>query len=284
MIDIDINFVERGTGSITIIFVHGFTCSLSDWSNQMPSLSDRYRCVAVDLPGHGDSAAPREATIETLANSVNHMLDKLALDEVVLIGHSMGCRVISEMARQSRARVRGLVYIDGSIVADENVEAAVSSSIEIIDRVGMRQFLDMFYHDFFAVSTALAIRESIWGRFSSIDIPFAQELWLNMIRWDALQSRSILTSLDVPALVIQSTFLNSDLKRVSLSPGQSSTWVDEVSKAVDGAVVQIIENVGHFPMLEAPEQTNEVIHRFIQKIRGDVPARSANSTTSSRAG
>ena len=266
MVNIDINFIERGTGSIPIILVHGFTCSLSDWSSQLPSLSDRYRCVAIDLPGHGDSAAPREATIETLANSVNYMLDKLSLDEVVLIGHSMGCRVITEMARQSRARVRGLVYVDGSLVADENVEAAVTSSIETIDRVGMRQFLDTFYHGFFAESTALAISESIWAHFPSIDIPFAQELWLNMIRWDASQSRSILTTLGMPVLVIQSTFLDSDLKRISLSPGQSSTWVDEVSKAVSDVTIKIIEGVGHFPMLEAPEQTNEAILRFMRRL------------------
>jgi len=265
--NMQINIAEHGSGAVPIILIHGFTRSLSDWSHQVSSLSTRYRCMAVDLPGHGRSPPPRQATIETLAHSVNHMLDDLGLDTVVLAGHSMGCRIISEMTNQSRHRVRGLVYIDGSIVADGDVDAAVSRSIETVERLGMPQFLDRFYHGFFTENTPPAIRESVWAHFASIDINFAKELWLNMVRWDASQSRSVLATIDVPALVIQSTFLNSDLKRISLSPGQSSTWVDEVSKAVGDVTVQIIEGVGHFPMLEAPEQTNEAIHQFMQHIR-----------------
>ena len=51
-----INFVVRGTGDPTLTFVHGFACSLKDWEEQFRALSPRFRCVALDLPGHGDSA------------------------------------------------------------------------------------------------------------------------------------------------------------------------------------------------------------------------------------
>jgi pimeloyl-ACP methyl ester carboxylesterase len=50
-----INFVVRGTDNPTLIFVHGFACSLDYWEKQFRGLSSRFRCVALDLPGHGDS-------------------------------------------------------------------------------------------------------------------------------------------------------------------------------------------------------------------------------------
>lgn len=66
-----VNLVDRGHGDPAIIFIHGFTCSLSDWKEQLPSLSESNRCVAIDLPGHGDSGAAREVSIEALAAAVN---------------------------------------------------------------------------------------------------------------------------------------------------------------------------------------------------------------------
>ena len=74
----------------------------------------------------------------------------------------MGCRVISEMTRQLRSRVRGLVYVDGSIIAGDDADPAVSRSIETVNRLGMHRFLDKFYHGFFVESTPSAIRKSVW--------------------------------------------------------------------------------------------------------------------------
>ena len=66
-----INFVVRGTDNPTIIFVHGFACSLDDWEEQFTDLSPRFRCVALDLPGHGDSAKPETISIEIMGTAVN---------------------------------------------------------------------------------------------------------------------------------------------------------------------------------------------------------------------
>ena len=120
MPEIALNLVDRGDGHPAIVFIHGFTCNLSHWREQLSGLSGGHRCIAVDLPGHGTSAEPREATIEALAAAVNDALDALALNQVVLVGHSMGCRLVSETFSQSPARVRGVVYVDGSIHSAPN--------------------------------------------------------------------------------------------------------------------------------------------------------------------
>ena len=54
----NINFRVVGTDEPTLIFVHGFACTLEDWDAQVRGLSPRFRCAALDLPGHGGSAMP----------------------------------------------------------------------------------------------------------------------------------------------------------------------------------------------------------------------------------
>src|SRR5215213_3406449 len=84
----DINYVVRGTGDPTLIFVHGFACSLDDWDEQLRGLSPRFRCVALDLPGHGASAKPETVSIEFLGAAVNRVKDHVAASSTILVGHS----------------------------------------------------------------------------------------------------------------------------------------------------------------------------------------------------
>ena len=262
MSDLELNLVERGKGEPAIIFVHGFTCNLSNWNEQLSGLSGSYRCLAVDLPGHGASDAPRKATIEALAEAVNDTLDARKLNEVVLVGHSMGCRVVSEAFSQSPGRIRGLVHVDGSAVAAGNADAAVKQYEQTIDRIGMDVFLKQLYDGFFVDTTPGVIRDVVNAGLPGIKMDFARELWFNLVRWDASRFRALLSNIDVPLLLIQSTFLDPDLKRMSLAPGQITPWMDEVAKAVQGVSMKVVPGVGHFTMLEAPQQTNDAIAQF----------------------
>src|SRR6187549_1459792 len=102
-----INFLVRGTDDPTLIFVHGFGCSLDDWEEQFKGLSPRFRCVALDLPGHGASAKLEPISIEIMGTAVNRVKDQIAAPSTILIGHSMGCRVIVEAFEQAAATVSG---------------------------------------------------------------------------------------------------------------------------------------------------------------------------------
>ena len=268
MPDSKLNLLDRGKGDLPIILIHGFTCDLSNWKEQLSGLSGGSRCVAIDLPGHGASPDSSEATIEALAASANDTLDKLGLEQVVLVGHSMGCRVVSEMTSQSPDRVRGLVYVDGSMVSRSDVDAAVKAAVETLDRFGIQTFIKNLYDGFFVAGTPAAAREFVLAGMSGIRVDFAKRLWPNLVRWDGSRSRAVLAEIDAPVLVIQSTTLDTDLNRASLSRGQSTPWVDAVSQAVRDVTVTVIEGVGHFPMLESPRQTNEAIEEFVQRLKG----------------
>lgn len=266
MPNIELNLIDRGYGAPAVVFIHGFTCNISSWKEQLEALSGSQRCVAVDLPGHGDSAESRAATIEALAQAVNDTLDALELNEVVLVGHSMGCRIISEMFSQSPGRVSGVVYVDGSIVASGDADEAARGAAESIERIGMDRFLEQFYADFFVESTPAAVRDFVYSGLATTRMSFARKLWPNVVRWDASRSRALLETIDVPALVIQSTALDENLRRVSLEQGQTAPWLDAVSKAVADVTITVVPGVGHFPMLEAPRQTSDAISNFVRRL------------------
>src|SRR3974390_2525722 len=66
-----ISFCVTGMHSPSLIFVHGFGCALEDWDAQVKALSSKFRCAALDLPGHGASAKPAKASIASMAAAVN---------------------------------------------------------------------------------------------------------------------------------------------------------------------------------------------------------------------
>src|ERR1700716_4294742 len=69
----DINVQTSGSGSPTLIFVHGFACDLSDWAAQVRALAADFSLISLDLPGHGASRAPAVADIAHVAQAVTEV-------------------------------------------------------------------------------------------------------------------------------------------------------------------------------------------------------------------
>jgi pimeloyl-ACP methyl ester carboxylesterase len=85
-------------------------------------------------------------------------------------------------------------------------------------------------------------------------------LWTDMVRWDATQLDAALDAVRVPLLAIQSTWITSERRRLPLDVGQTSPWLDLLKNR--GARIEIVPGVGHFTMLEAPDQVNRLIAEF----------------------
>ena len=126
----DINIRIVGNGEPAIVFVHGFGCEHEDWAMQIDALSADFRCVALDLPGHGASAMPREPTIEAMAAAVNAAKERSGAQKVILVGHSLAARVIREAYCQSTKNVAALMMIDtrhDSDASRQRVEDALNA-------------------------------------------------------------------------------------------------------------------------------------------------------------
>ena len=100
-----------------IVFVHGWAVSSEVWQYPMAVLSDHAHCIAYDKRGHGRSSDPgRGYDYDGLATDLAAMLDRLDLQEVVLVGHSMGpAEIVRYLTRHGTARVSKLVLISSAL-------------------------------------------------------------------------------------------------------------------------------------------------------------------------
>ena len=106
------------------LFLHGFMGSAEDWENVTAALEDRYRCVVVDLPGHGSSLGlPEHAyTMEAAAHALLEVLDEAGIGRAALVGYSMGGRLALYLALRHPERCSKL-FLESSSPGIEDVAA-----------------------------------------------------------------------------------------------------------------------------------------------------------------
>jgi pimeloyl-ACP methyl ester carboxylesterase len=259
-----INFRVTGTAEPTLIFVHGFACSLDDWDPQVKALSSRFRCVALDLPGHGASAKPAAVTIAAMGTAVKDVKERIGAPKVILVGHSMGCRVIVEALLQSPSNVAGLVFVDGSILGGDP-ETGVKRAQDAVSR-GMDALTARLFNDMFVENSDPKLRERLVARAQSVDAGLREELFVDLVRWDLTKAREALKQITVPALVLQSTFINPELKRVPMQAGMTTPFMDAVAGSVAKSEAKIVTGSGHFAMLEAAPAVNDEIGKFASRL------------------
>ena len=83
------SYQEQGSGP-ALIFLHGIGGDRCSFDAQLPHFADRFRSIAWDMPGYGDSPLRAEMTFELLAGSLARLLDHLREDRAIVVGHSMG--------------------------------------------------------------------------------------------------------------------------------------------------------------------------------------------------
>ncbi len=116
---VPISYTSEGHGEPAIVFIHGWTCDHTHWRFQVPEFRKSFRVITIDLAGHGASEADRDSwSIDALGGDVAVVVRGLKLEQVVLVGHSMGGPVALAAAPKLRGILRGIVAVD----ALQNVE------------------------------------------------------------------------------------------------------------------------------------------------------------------
>ena len=254
------HFVHFGKGTPPLVFVHGFACSLEDWKPQLDHFQKANEVVACDLRGHGRTPGrPHECSIEHYGGDVAALVNNLELEQCILVGHSMGCRVVLETNRLIPDRVAGIVLVDGSRNATSDAEGAEATARATVERLGYGAFAETLFRQMFFTPSAQA--DAIVARAVTSSAEFGAELWPRVSRWDAGQMDLAFDAVRAPVLAIQSTTRNAQLKRAPLKVGDSSPWLDYLKSK--GARAEIVPGIGHFTQLEAPETVNRLIAGFL---------------------
>ena len=113
-----IHYTDTGKGRV-LVLLHGFLGSHEVWSEFVKKLSKKFRVIAIDLPGHGDTPSiGYYHSMELLAQSVKAVLDKAGVRRYILTGHSMGGYVALTFAELYPENVSGICMFNSTSYAD----------------------------------------------------------------------------------------------------------------------------------------------------------------------
>ena len=181
-------------------------------------------------PGH-----PGRMHHQAYGAAVAEIVRELPSRSAILVGHSMGCRVVLEANRVQSEAVSGLVLVDGSRIGSGDPVAAEQAMADELAGDGYRRFVRDFFESMFFPSSNPALARSIVERALRFPTGLGRTLMTDLAGWDAREMESALDSVDVPVLAIQSTTLDTARRRVSLEPGLNSPWLELVSAHVPSA-------------------------------------------------
>lgn len=256
-----IHHVVTGQGRPPIVFVHGFGCAHTDWDAQVAHLSSRHQRIAVDLRGHGASpGTAADCSIERYGADVAEVIRALALPPAILVGHSMGCRVVIEAALQAPAQTAGVILVDGSQFAPE-MAATLRDCFATPD--GYATMVNGIFKDMFTTRSDRTVAASVIARARRLPQPIGEKMMTDLQRYDVGRLTHSLASLRVPVMALQATYSNEKRERRTMGKGQTTPYLETLRVNVPNVRTEIIADTGHFPQLDESAQTNALIDSFL---------------------
>lgn len=255
---ITVAFDDEGTG-LPIVFLHAFPLNRTMWAPQTAALSQRFRTIAVDLRGHGESDAPLwRYTLEQAAEDVRALLDHLAIRQAVIAGLSMGGYIAFAFYRQYADRIRGLVLADTRAQADTpDGRQARFDMAQIAYKKGATAIADLMLPKLLTsatVRTNLALVRTVRAMIEGTEISgIAGDLMAMAERPDSL---SLLSDIRCPTQIIVGE------EDVATPPTDARLMAGRIPRAR----LAVIPNAGHLANLEQPDRFNEVLERFLSSL------------------
>jgi pimeloyl-ACP methyl ester carboxylesterase len=242
----------RGRGDTALLFLHGWCGDREYWKNQVGPFAADYRVVTLDQAGHGESGKDRKAwTTDSLAGDVAAVVKDLGLKRVIIVGHSMGGSIGLLAAKR----------LPGTVVGVIGVDTLPNAEFKLPDEVS-KPLLDGFEKDFKGTirsgfagmlheKTDADVKKWIMTRAEAQDPKMAVPLMRDLF---GLDQKKLLREARVPVRCI-----NSAGGYQFFTP----TAVDVNKKYADYDAVTIAD-VGHYPMLEKPDEFNRKLRDVLK--------------------
>jgi len=236
---------RRGSGKPVAVFIHGaggshlnFPASL----RQLQSISP----ILVDLPGHGASAGIGRDSIADYALDIVALLDALAIDSAIALGHSMGGAIAQWLALEHAARIEAVVLAGSGARLPVNpalitgiVEDARGTISSIVRWMWSKQAPEKMKQQSAEIMLATA-PAVIQGDFLACD------------SFDVSQR---LTEIAIPTLVLAG-------EKDKLTPPSLS---QELARGITGSELTVIPEAGHMMLLEQPDRSDDIIDAWLKR-------------------
>jgi pimeloyl-ACP methyl ester carboxylesterase len=247
---VTIVYSAAGAGRPVLFFIHGGLADRSFWNGQFAAFGKRHRVIALDLPGHGESGSNRRAwSVSGFGADVMAVVNAERAEQVILFGNSLGGPVAVEAALLLPEQILGVVGVDTFHRLDYVVgreEARQRAEAFRDDYAGnLRQMvLALFHKDADPALIADAER-----RMQKSPPAAAYAMFMGLAGYDVAASAR---RLKVPLKAI-----NGDLY---------PTDVDNVRKIQPDFTATVMKHVGHYPMLERPEEFNNHVAAVVSAL------------------
>jgi pimeloyl-ACP methyl ester carboxylesterase len=250
----DVHGSSYGEGIPVVVLVHGWAGDRTYWSEQVGFLAERYQVVAVDLAGHGESGLGRaDWNLPAFGADVVAVVEEIDAAEVALVGHSMGGDAITYAAAQLGDRVCGMVWVDTfrSLAVEPDSPPEAIEAFAAPFREDFEAAVDQFARGMFSPTADPELVDRIAARMARA----SKEMGVGSIGYALNRVRPILGALAEIKVPI-----------VTINPDIGPTDVD--SMQANGVEPIILTNVGHFLMIEDPEQFNPVLGATLARFCG----------------
>jgi pimeloyl-ACP methyl ester carboxylesterase len=251
---------DRGAGPRTIVLVHGWKMSHRVFEHAVLRLSREHRVVTYDLRGMGESDKPNSRyDFDEHANDLAFVLDSLGLEDVTLVGWSMGCSVSLQYLRNGGSGVRRLVLINGPIrlARTAHDEFPWSMTEEVLEA-----YFQAIENDWPTRERAFTEESLHRPHADLVDVIFnitqqtPLDVVLKVVREQMkLDFRSFLRELRIPVLALYG-------RHDPYYPAELAAWIAE--QCAHGEHV-IFEESAHYPFIEEKERFTAVIAEFASR-------------------
>jgi pimeloyl-ACP methyl ester carboxylesterase len=264
-----VSYRQAGEGPV-LLLVHGIAGTCESWREVVEPLARQHTVIAPDLPGHGASeAAAGDYSIGALASGLRDLLLALGHERATLVGHSLGGGVAMQLAYQYPEMVERLVLVSSGGLGPE-----VSPVLRAAALPGADLFISVTAGAGQRVGSALGRGLAAIGlrpnadvaevarAYASLEDPGRRAAFLDTLRAVvgtrgqrvAAGDRLYLAE-SVPVLLIWGA-------RDSIIPVRHG---EDALRAIPGSQLEVFEDVGHMPQLEAPGRFIAVLEGFLHE-------------------
>jgi len=255
-----VSYTDQGSDDApVIIFIHGFPLNKTMWNYQVEALMGRFRVIAYDIRGHGDSDAGNDNfTIDLFATDLIQFMDGLKIEKASLCGLSMGGYIALNAIEHYPERFDALVLSDTNCQPDSaEVKEKRMKAIHNILENGVSNYADESIKNLFAQESFSTHEDEIISVKEMICNTSEESLGCTLL---ALAARNgtcnKLSGIDVPVLILVG-------EEDKITPPEVSTLMHEQIK---DSTMYVIPHAAHLSNIEQPEEYNEQLMRFFAKV------------------